>query len=138
MIGMKTIKLVLALSIPAAASLAGAQTVVIDGKNVVFDAPPRYVNHLLMVPARNVFDTMGVDMRWKMERNVIEGIKGGNKVEIWVGSKEARLNDNRRDLDEAPYESRGRTYVPLKFLADSFGYMISMEGGDYVLQKIKP
>jgi hypothetical protein len=134
---MKFTKIAAVLGVVSAVALSAAQEVLIRGKAVAFDSAPKMVNGVLMVPIRSIFDAMGADMRWKMDRQVIEGLRKGNKVEIWVGNKEARANDKTRTMDEPPYEWHGRTYAPLKFLAETMGYMISMEHGAYVLQEVK-
>lgn len=134
---MKTLKIAMALGIAAAASFSAAQQVIVGGQMIAFDAAPKMVNGTMMVPIKGVFEATGTDMRWRMDRQVIEGLRKGNKIEIWVGSRDARVNDKGRTMDEAPYVWRGRTYAPLKFLADSLGYMMSIEHGDFVLQEIK-
>jgi hypothetical protein len=90
-----------------------------------------------MVPVRNICEAMGADMRWRMDRGVLECMRNGTKVEIEVGNRRARVNDLRKDMDEMSYIHQGRTYAPLKFLAESMGYMISMENGNIVLQPVK-
>jgi uncharacterized protein len=130
-------KLILALVIAAAASFGMAQTVIVDHKPVSFDVPVKMVAGTLMVPVRNICDAMGADMRWRMDKGVLECMRNGTKVEIEVGNRRARVNDLRKDMDEASYIHRGRTYVPLKFLAEAMGYIISMENGDIVLQPVK-
>jgi hypothetical protein len=127
-------KRTLALLAVAFSTFGLAQNVLIEDRQVTFDAPPKMVNGTYMVPVRNMFDAIGVDMRWRTDRDVLEGLYKGNKVEIWVGSKMARLNDQRQDLDAAPFEERGRIYAPLKFLAQSFKYTISTENGNLVLR----
>jgi hypothetical protein len=130
-------KLTSALVIAAAATFAMGQGVIVDGKPVAFDAPTKMIAGTLMVPVRNICEAMGADMRWRMDRGVLECMRNGTKVEIEVGNRRARVNDLRKDMDEMSYIHQGRTYAPLKFLAESMGYMISMENGNIVLQPVK-
>jgi hypothetical protein len=130
-------KLISALVIVGAASFGMAQGVVVDGKAVVFDAPTKMIAGTLMVPVRNICEAMGADMRWRMDKGVLECMRNGTKVEIEVGNRRARVNDLRKDMDEASYIHQGRTYAPLKFLAEAMGYIISMENGNIVLQPVK-
>ncbi len=134
---MSSFKSTLALAASIIAPLACAQNISVEGKPVAFDSPPKMVNGILMVPVRTMYDAMGVDMRWRSDRSVIEGLRKGSKLEIWVGNSQAELNDKRKDMEQAPYVWQGRTYAPLKFLADSFGYTISMDGGNITLQEVK-
>lgn len=125
------------MAISAAAVLSGlsvAQTVVIDSKQVVFDAPPRMVNGTLMVPMRCMFESMNATMRWRSDKDVVEGMRGGHRAEIWTQSREARVDGKMKQMDELPFVWKGRTYAPLKFLAESLGYSLSHEGNSYVLR----
>lgn len=132
---MNALNLSLTIGLPALASLAAAQNVIVDGRLVAFDVPPKMINGTLMVPARNLFEATGADMRWRMDRAVLESLRKGNRIEMWVGSRQARLNDRRWDLDQAPFEEHGRIYAPLSFLAAGMRYTISLEHGDYILRQ---
>lgn len=134
---MRATKPFLTFLLPAAASLSLAQSVMVEEQIVTFDAAPKMVNGNFMVPIRPLFEAMGVDFRWRSDRGVIEGLKNGTKVEIWVGSSQARVNDKRRDMEVSPYVAGGRTYAPLKFIAAEFGYTISAENGNFVLREVK-
>lgn len=128
-------KLICVLALALAAGMGFAQNVIVNGNPVAFDARPRLINGTFMVPVRNLFEAMGVDFRWRMDRQVIEGLYKGTKIEIWVTSKEARVNDKRQVMDGAPFVWQGRTYAPLKFLAESLHFDISTENGNYVLRE---
>jgi hypothetical protein len=130
-------KLLLSLTLPLVAALASAQTVTVDGKSVDFDASPQMVNGTLMVPVKNLLSAMDVPMRYIPDRQVIEALRAGNKVELWIGSSRARVNDNYVDLDEPSYVSKGRTFVPLKFVAEQLKYSISYEHGTYRLTSMQ-
>jgi hypothetical protein len=130
-------KLLLGALVVGSSSMAMAQGVIVDGKPVAFDSPIRMVAGTMMVPVRSICEATGADMRWRMEKGVLEYLYKGTKVEIEVGNRRARVNDMRKDMDEASYVYQGRTYAPIKFLAESMGYMMSMEHGNVVLQPTK-
>lgn len=122
-------KLLLSLGLPLAAAFSMGQNVTVDGQAVQFDAPPQMINGTLMVPVRNLLDAMNVPIRYIQNRQVIEALRGGNKVELWIGSPRARVNDKMMDMEQALYVSQGRTYAPLKFVAEHLKYSISYENG---------
>jgi hypothetical protein len=80
---------------------------------------------------------MGADMSWHEDRGVLVGLRKGDKLEIPVGDRLARANDKMQQLEQPAFVSQGRTYAPLKFLADGMHYMISMEKGNYVLRPVR-
>jgi hypothetical protein len=110
-----------------------AQKITLDGREITFDAHPRMVNGILMVPARQLFDAMNVGMRYRAADGVIEGVKAGTKIQVTIGSRSAKRNDRSVSLDEAPFIWKGRTYLPLKFVAESFRFSVSQEGEGFSL-----
>lgn len=125
------------LILAAGAAFAFAQHVYVGNEKVMFDAKPRLVNGTFMVPVRTMFEVMGVSMGHRTDREVIEGLKSGNRLELWMGSRQARLNDAREDMEQAPTIYGNRTFVPLKTLAKAFKYSISLEGGAYRLSPMQ-
>jgi hypothetical protein len=120
-----------ALAIPQDSTFRSLQ---VDGKEVSFDAMPREVNGHLMVPLRPITDAMNATLRWKMADRIATVWKNGQSFDIMIGSRETQLNEQRVTLDEAPFISKGRIFVPLKFLAMATKYSISTEGGIYTLR----
>jgi len=43
------------------------------------------------------------------------------RVEFFIGSKQARVNDTDVILDEAPFISQNRTYVPIRVVSEVLG-----------------
>ncbi|MCE5222844.1 copper amine oxidase N-terminal domain-containing protein, partial [bacterium] len=43
------------------------------------------------------------------------------RVEFFIGSKQARVNDNEITIDEAPFISQNRTYVPIRVVSEVLG-----------------
>jgi hypothetical protein len=119
--------------------VAAAQKVKVKVENevVAFDVMPREVNGVTMVPIRSMLDSMGGSMRWDLEKRTISAWKNSRRFDFVVNSRQAVVNDKPVQMDEAPLIKQNRIYVPLKFLADATGYLISLEDGWYVLRPTK-
>lgn len=106
----------------------------VENSVVRFDASPRDVNGITMVPIRNMVDAMGGTMRWDLGAKTLSVWQNSRRFDIVLNSRTARVNDQSMTMDEAPSIYKNRIYVPLKFVADASGYLISMENGWYVLR----
>ncbi len=45
-------------------------------------------------------------------------------IELWIGSKQAKVNGEPHDLDWPPYINNGTTMVPARFIAEAFGCIV--------------
>jgi uncharacterized protein YkwD len=76
-------------------------------------------NGSTLVPLRAVFEVFSIDLEWDNGR--ITGRKGNTEIRLTTGSRVAYRNNNRIQLDVAPFVVSGRTMVPLRFIAESLG-----------------
>jgi len=131
---MKTLVcLTLALAV-SGVSFGQKIAVKIENTPVKFDAEPMDRNKVAMVPLRSMLDAIGATMRWDLEKQTITFWHKGTRADFVVGNRQAMVNGKRVDLDEAPFVASNRIYAPLKFIATSCGYVISLEKGWYVLR----
>ncbi|MBR6524311.1 MAG: copper amine oxidase N-terminal domain-containing protein [Clostridia bacterium] len=104
-------------------------TVLIDGEQVEFDAQPVMKNDRVMVPMRKVFEKLGAEVLWDpfFER-VIVNYNEDDQIIMYINYEEIFRNGVQMKVDAAPFISEGRTYVPLRFISESFG--MSVEWSD--------
>lgn len=144
-------KWLLALALPLVllfwATPAQAIDVFIDGKPLQSDVPPQIVSGRTMVPMRAVFEGLNAKVTFEWE----EGHENAgiwaykNKRTIGLSMKmatgegwpvayvidESTGKEKRSNiyLDAPPYLFGGRTMVPLRFVAESFGANVDYENG---------
>jgi hypothetical protein len=127
--------LFVALVVPAIAQKP--VRVKVDREVVAFDAEPLEVRGVTMVPIRSMVDSMGGTMRWDLSNRTVSAWKASRRFDVVLNSRGATVNDKSVTMEEAPMIYKNRIYVPLKFVADAAGYIISMENGWYVLREKK-
>jgi hypothetical protein len=130
-------KLVAVLStalLVCAASWAQKVRVKVDNEIVAFETMPRQINGITMVPLRTMMDSMQGSMRWDLATKTVSAWKNSRRFDFVLNSRDAMVNDKPMRMDEAPIIIKNRIFVPLKFVADASGYVISMEDGWYVLR----
>lgn len=98
----------------------------VDGKNVQFDAQPEVLDGRTMVPIRAVVETMGAKVTLFDDYFTID--KGSKKIKIVWNSKTAYVNDQPVELPVPAYIKSDRTYVPLRFVSETFSATVGYDG----------
>ena len=123
---------ILAMGIGAAsgAQTASAQavSVQVNGNPVAFGiARPMMVNGRMMVPMRDIFQALRATVQYDAASRVVRADRGVNRVEMTLGQSAATLNGKRMTLEQPAMLMRGSTYVPLRFVGESLGSVVSWE-----------
>ena len=121
--GWIVLALAVAISVaaPAPAGAQGAIRVFIDGQPVSFDVPPSVIQGRVLVPLRGIFERLGATVDYDAHSQHIVAVRGGQTVELTVGSRQARVNNSPTLLDVPAFTINGRTMVPLRFISESLG-----------------
>jgi len=97
------------------------------------DVPANVRNGRLMVPLRwfgeQILDAV-VDFKVVGTAEIVTLVKGNITVELTLNSTIARVNGNTVSLDVAAFATGGRTLVPARFLAETFGYTVNWNPAD--------
>lgn len=80
-----------------------------------------------LVPVRAVTEWLGASVQYDAARG-IEIRRGGTTVNLRAGSGAALLNGEAVVLDQPPIVLAGVTYVPARFVAESFGAAVEYDG----------
>jgi len=100
--------------------------VFVNGAQVRFpDQRPLIVDGRTLVPLRGVFEAMGATVDWDARALRATVQWRGNQAAVFIGTRTAWVNGRQRTLDVAPRLIGGRTMVPLRFVAESFGLEVN-------------
>lgn len=99
-----------------------SSTAVVNGQNVPLDQPATLVNGRTMLPFRFVAENMGAEVTWDPDTQQVTATYGTTVVRLMVGSQTAYVNGQATEVNVPPQLVNGRTMVPLRFLADAFGW----------------
>ena len=108
-------------------------SVQLNGETVAFpDAQPETVDSRTMVPFRTIAEALGAQVGYA--DGAVTAEKDGVRYELAAGSDRMRML-NAQDgtvireiqMDAAPYEKGGRTYVPVRFFAQAFGLTVQWD-----------
>ena len=96
---------------------------VVNGSSAEIDpgrgTSPQIILNRTMVPIRAVVEAMGGTVAWDGAESKITINARGNQVEMWLNSRNLRVNGVADTMDVAPVSLGGRTFVPVRFSADN-------------------
>lgn len=87
------------------------------------DVSPFISNGRTHLPLRKVAEEFGAQVNWiGGEDKEINLIYKDNEINLWIDSDCASVNGKLLYLDSAPVMVNGKTYLPIRFIADEFGW----------------
>jgi len=96
----------------------------IDGRTVEADPAPVLRNGSVFVPLRGVLETMGAKVEFVAADNRVDIAQGEKRVSLRVGQNYATVDARIVDLPSPAVLIGQRAFVPLRFLAELFGYEV--------------
>lgn len=112
------------------APAANFVSVTVNGNTVQWtDATPFIdANSRTMVPLRAVADAMGLDVNWDTNVREASFTNGGKTIIFPIGSNTARTsNGSSVQMNTAAVIVNGRTYAPIRYMAEFFGYQVDWD-----------
>lgn len=99
--------------------------IVVNGYDVKTDVQPFIENSRTLVPIRFISEALGYQVKWNgKERSVtITDSKLGTVV-LFIDKQVYKVNGENKISDVAPMIRQDRTFVPLRFVAESFDFNV--------------
>jgi sugar lactone lactonase YvrE len=105
----------------------GSKDMIVNGVKKILDAPPYIKNGRTMVPLRAIAEAFGATIEWNNALKEITITRKGKVIRMRIGSRDAytkeegQTGETRIVLEAPPEIVNGRTFVPLRFIAEAFG-----------------
>lgn len=116
-----------------------------NGENIVFtDAVPKVVDGRTVVPFRQILEAMGSKVSYDKKTKVITAKTEDRELSFKVGGTDLTINENGekevQKMDVSPFvdKSSNRTYVPVRFIAESMGYSVGWDNAEKTAIIINP
>ncbi len=116
--------------------------VYVDSDVVEMDSQPSMYRNSTFVPISFIAKELGATVDWASPNVTIK--KGDTTLVLTVGSNAYTKNGETFYTQYKPFISNGRTYVPLRFVSNAFGYPVTYDetndwaqdkGSDYTITK---
>ena len=112
----------------------GGISVQLNGQNLTFtDAVPEITSDRTFLPFRAVLEAMGAEVGYDAETSTVSAQKDGITMSMIPGQTTLTVTEDDQtstmEMDVAPYikESNSRTYIPVRYAAESFGYSVGWD-----------
>jgi len=95
--------------------------VIVNGVTLTFDQPPVIENGRTLVPLRAIFEALGATVDWNQSTQTVTAVKDDITISLTIGSSILTRNGQNITLDVPAQLVGGRTLVPARAVAESFG-----------------
>lgn len=104
----------------------GKNEVIVNGEKKTIEAPPYIKNGRTMVPVRVISEAFGADVGWNDKTKEVTIRYKDKNIILKIGSPYALVNGTQTPIDRdnlkvVPEITNGRTFVPIRFISETFG-----------------
>lgn len=89
-------------------------------------APQIYMSRVV-APVRAAVEEMGGKVEWEQNTQTVTLTKGETAIELQIDSDTAKINGEKEELDAPPTIINGRTMLPIRYVAEGFGYRVNWD-----------
>ncbi|WP_058300251.1 copper amine oxidase N-terminal domain-containing protein [Gorillibacterium timonense] len=118
---LSSIILTIMLILVSSPAYAATKQIEIDGVAIASDVKPETKNNRTMVPIRIISENLGARVDWAHSDSEVTLTKHNMKVTVKPNSSIAVKNGESILMDVKPYVKKNRLFVPLRFIAETFG-----------------
>lgn len=95
-----------------------------EGAPLDFEVEPLLIGDQIYVPLYKFYQAMGLSIDFDNNKMTVTGEKKGLKIETQIGSSISKVNGNPQSMPGISQIINNRTMVPLRHIADIFGYQV--------------
>ena len=109
----------------------GRSSLQIDGETQALDVAPEIANGRTMLPIRAIAEAAGATVTWDPETStVIITSAYGDVIRCTIGADYITINNETSEIDTSAYVENGRTYLPLRAVAEALELEVEWESED--------
>lgn len=104
-----------------------------NGNELVSDTAPKLISGRVLVPVRAILEEMGAFLDWVPATKQVIITKDDTTIEMTIDSEIVTLNGEKYSLDVPACLINSRTYIPVRFIAESFGADVTWDGDNKIV-----
>lgn len=108
-------------------------TVRVNGEDITFEDPealPKIMNDRTMLAARAFYEKIGAKVDWNGKGRTVTVTKDKDKIVLKIDSNKALVNGKEVALDSPAVIVKNKTYIPVRFVSEAFGYKVKYDKND--------
>ena len=102
-------------------------TLTVDGKKINCEVPPIVFDDYSVVPARDVFESMGAKVSWEASSQLVTVKYDKVKIELNINNTTVKVNGIKRTAPIPPKLINGKTMIPVRFVAETLGFKVDFD-----------
>jgi len=108
-------------------------SVIIKNNIIKLDGPAYIKGGRTIIPVRAITEGLGATVVWNPETKSVTISKDGIEIDLTMGSSTVLVNGVEQQIDAKAEITNSRTYVPLRFIAETFGLITNWDGENNVI-----
>jgi sugar lactone lactonase YvrE len=88
---------------------------------------PMIIKGRAFLPIRAIIEALGGTINWQGEEGKITIKLSGKVITLWIGKEESNVNGLEKKIDTPPFISKGRTFIPLRFVTEELGCIVEWD-----------
>lgn len=108
--------------------------VIFNDEKLDSSASAKLVDGNLMLPMRNYFEILGASIKWVANTREVISYKNNTFIKIKIDSETAFKNGKEFELGSKPMIIGSSTYIPARFISDTFGLKSNYKDSDKTLK----
>lgn len=109
------------------ASVLGVGSITIKNNIIKIDSPAYIKGGRTIIPVRAITEELGATVNFDPATQTVTVSKDGVDIVFGIGSKTVLVGGVAQELDAAAEITNGRTYVPLRFITETFGLYVDWD-----------
>lgn len=134
--------LTLSGSLTAFAADSNGIRVQYNGKYITNADNAKIIDGRVMVPFRQVFESMGADVTYDSKTKTIQAKTDDKEISFTAGSADITIVENGvstvKKMDVKPFVDKKSAYVPVRFIAESMGFCVGWDAAEKAVVIIDP
>ena len=106
----------------------GKTNYTLNGETKTMDVAPIIRNSRTMLPVRYVAEALGASIDWDGATSTATLKTADTEIKITVGAATATVNGQSVTLDSPAFIENSRTYMPVRFVAETLGGSVAWDG----------
>ncbi len=111
----------------------GAGCITVNNNIIKFEAPPYIKGGVTMVPVSAIAAQLDAEVTWDGETQTVSIVKDTVTIQLTIDSQTVLVDGEAIDVDLSPEISCGRTYAPLRFLAEAFDLAVTWDSENEII-----
>lgn len=101
-----------------------------NDNNLILTHPVILKNEHVMIPLRELSEQFGYYVEWNQQLQRIQLSSGETNITLHLNNKQAVINNIQIQMDVEPLLINNTTYIPLRFISESFGYNVHWDSAN--------